>query len=221
MNQCILRAARPIFVLILATALLSGCSNIFNNAFKDNLGAKKIITGTASVSAQSIRTWVKVSWVALDGASSYDVYRGSTKVTSDMKKIGSTANTSYTDSDSNLGTNSTYYYSVRAVNSIGSSPYSSPVPCTTGYKLTADLKAQESASGISLSWTLSESISETPTYILYRGTSNVTSAMTAIAQTQATTYDDTPPAKGNYYYAVKVSIPGYVGDFSYVKSATY
>lgn len=66
---------------------------------------------------------VTLAWNASSGASSYNVYRGSTKV-------GSPSTTAYTDNG--LAASTTYSYRVSAVNASGESPQSGTVSATTG-----------------------------------------------------------------------------------------
>jgi fibronectin type 3 domain-containing protein len=73
------------------------------------------ITGTTGNS-------VSLSWSASSGATSYNVYRGGTKV-------GSSTSTSYTDTG--LAASTTYSYAVTAVNSVGESAKSATVNGTT------------------------------------------------------------------------------------------
>lgn len=54
---------------------------------------------------------VTISWDAVKGASSYDVYRASSK-DGDYKKVGTSATTSYTDKTAEKG--KTYYYKISA-----------------------------------------------------------------------------------------------------------
>ncbi|HEY6909567.1 MAG TPA: PHB depolymerase family esterase, partial [Myxococcales bacterium] len=74
------------------------------------------VTGVTSSSAS-------LSWSSSPGATSYSVYRGSTRVGSGV------TSTSYTDSG--LSPSTTYSYSVTAVNSAGESSHSSTVSATT------------------------------------------------------------------------------------------
>ncbi|MFC1418088.1 fibronectin type III domain-containing protein, partial [Streptacidiphilus cavernicola] len=67
-------------------------------------------------------TSVALSWSAVSGATSYNVYRGGVKV-------GSASGTSYTDSGLTASTG--YSYTVTAVNSAGESAPSSAVSVTT------------------------------------------------------------------------------------------
>ncbi|MBV8780523.1 MAG: NPCBM/NEW2 domain-containing protein, partial [Phycisphaerae bacterium] len=74
----------------------------------------------AALSASSI----KISWAATSGAASYSLDRSTDGASFTTVATGITA-TSYTDGS--LGSNTTYYYRIRAVNSAGSSGNSSVV----------------------------------------------------------------------------------------------
>jgi fibronectin type 3 domain-containing protein len=76
-------------------------------------------TGLVVSSASS--SGINLSWTGVANADSYDIYRSNTK-DGTAAKIGSTAETSYTDNT--VGAGSAYFYSVKGVNASGSSPYS-------------------------------------------------------------------------------------------------
>lgn len=65
---------------------------------------------------------VRITWSSVSGATGYYVYR-STSANGTYSKIGTTSN-SYL-SDSNVKVGNTYYYKVKAYNSVGTSDYSS------------------------------------------------------------------------------------------------
>jgi len=73
---------------------------------------------------------VRVSWSAVSGATSYQVYR-STSSSTNGSLINSLASTSYDDTGASAGTS--YYYKIKACNSSGCSNYSS---ANSGYKQT-------------------------------------------------------------------------------------
>lgn len=66
---------------------------------------------------------VKISWTAVENATSYDIYR-STSASGYYSKVGTSTYTYYYD-ESSLTIGGVYYYKVKAVNSAGSSDYSS------------------------------------------------------------------------------------------------
>lgn len=92
-------------------------------------GAPNAPTG---VTAQ---TWssnsIYISWYWVSGADVYYVYRGSSPSDS-FSYIGMTYDGAYTDTDTGLSSNTTYYYKVIAHNDYGDSPYSEYTWATTG-----------------------------------------------------------------------------------------
>jgi len=81
------------------------------------------VTATA-LSSSSIR----ISWTAVQGATSYKVYRGSStssQFTNNVGTVDGNGTTSYTD-NTGLSANTTYYYKVSAVNTAGEGDKSSP-----------------------------------------------------------------------------------------------
>jgi len=67
---------------------------------------------------------VALTWTASSGATSYQVYRGTTSGSYTL--LGTATSTSYNDYTVVSGT--TYYYAVKAVNGSNVSDYSTPVP---------------------------------------------------------------------------------------------
>jgi fibronectin type 3 domain-containing protein len=80
---------------------------------------------TAVLSASSIR----VSWDAVPGAASYGIYYQIGSTSAPINYAGTSSSASYTHT--NLSAETTYYYSIKAVNSAGASGYSSSVSGTT------------------------------------------------------------------------------------------
>jgi len=85
------------------------------------------IPGTPTLSAQGGDSRVSLSWMAVGGAQSYNVYRGPAPNTEVLLTSGVTA-TSYTDAAVTNGT--TYYYRVTAVNVNGEGIPSNEVQAT-------------------------------------------------------------------------------------------
>src|SRR5262249_51263090 len=141
-----------------------------------------------------------LSWTASTGATSYNVYRGTSAGGESATALASGVSaTSFTDSTAVNGT--TYYYTVRAVNAGGTSASSNevaatpqapalPPPAPTGLSATAD------TGQVSLSWTASTGATS---YNVYRGT--VTGGETLLTSgSTATTYTDTSVTSGTTYF---------------------
>ena len=96
--------------------------NVYSEMY---LNAPATVTGSAIKADKQI----KVSWAAVPGATSYNVYRSETKG-SGYTKMGSSNDLSFLDTDTTIVTNKTYYYVVTAVNSDFESAYSSDASVT-------------------------------------------------------------------------------------------
>lgn len=118
-------------VLFLVSTFLSACGG-GSGGGSGSGGATAPATPT-SVAALCGNQKITVSWPAVTGASSYEVYRSTTAGIAGSL-AGSTTTTSYVDTLGTVGT--TYYYTVKAVNSAGSSAASAEVS-ETFYKVLA------------------------------------------------------------------------------------
>lgn len=170
-------------------------------------------------------TQVSLSWNASAGATSYNVYRGTTANGESTTPIATgIVTTGYTNTGLTNGT--TYYYKVKAVNASGTSGYSneaSAVP--TGGSAPAaptGLAATPGNTQISLSWSAS---SGATSYEIYRGTTSNGQNATPIASgVTATNYTNTGLTNGTtYYYKVKAvnasGASGYSNEASAVPAA--
>ncbi|HJT30669.1 MAG TPA: fibronectin type III domain-containing protein, partial [Pirellulales bacterium] len=143
---------------------------------------------------------ISLSWTAATGASTYDVYRGTTSGGEAATPIATgVTGTSYVDKGLPAGT--TYYYKITAVNSAGESAKSAEVSATTISAVPTGLTATGGGGQISLSWTAATGAS---TYNVYRGTTSGGEAATPIATgVTGTSYVDKGlPAGTTYYYEV-------------------
>jgi fibronectin type 3 domain-containing protein len=186
-----------------------------------------VTTGTSpppaptGLTATAGNAQVSLSWTASTGATSYNVYRGTSAGGESPTPIATSVTaTSYLNTGLTNGT--TYYYKVAAVNSAGTSalsaevsatPKVSPPPAPTGLTATAG-NAQ-----VSLSWTASAGAAS---YNVYRGTSagGENSKPVATGLT-ATSYVNTGLINGRtYYYKVAAVNAGGTSPLSNEASAT-
>lgn len=149
--------------------------------------------------------FAQLSWVAPanDGGTpitAYRIYRRVADGSSQLHATVAASPTSFVDTDVELGTR--YYYSVRAVNSVGEGPASaeasatpnSGVPSPPVLSLTSNTGA-----GVGLSWTVPYSPSPITKYVLVRDNVKITepsAAMTAFT-------DPTVQAGRTYTYKVR------------------
>ena len=145
-----------------------------------------------------------LTWKAVSGATSYKVYRSTTKG-SGYSLLGTTTATSYTNTGAKAGT--TYYYRVKACNDAGLSPYSNvvsgKVKTVAQQKPSAPVvKIGHSASSGKpmLTW---NAVSGATSYKVYRATSQK-GTYSLLGTVTATSYTNTGAKAGvTYYYKVK------------------
>ena len=144
-----------------------------------------------------------LTWKAVSGATSYKVYRSTTKG-SGYSLLGTTTATSYTNTGAKAGT--TYYYRVKACNDAGLSPYSNivsgKVKSVTPKPSAPVVKIGNSASSGKpmLTW---NAVSGATSYKVYRATSQ-NGTYSLLGTVTATSYTNTGAKAGTtYYYKVK------------------
>ena len=145
-----------------------------------------------------------LTWKAVSGATSYKVYRSTTKG-SGYSLLGTTTATSYTNTGAKAGT--TYYYRVKAVNDAGLSPYSNVVSGQA--KTVAQQKPSAPVVKIGNSATSGKpmltwnAVSGATSYKVYRATSQ-NGTYSLLGTVTATSYTNTGAKAGvTYYYKVK------------------
>ena len=144
-----------------------------------------------------------LTWKAVEGATSYRIYRSTSKG-SGYSLLGTTTATSYTNTGAKAGT--TYYYRVKACNDAGLSPYSNivsgKVKSVTPKPSAPVVKIGNSASSGKpmLTW---NAVSGATSYKVYRATSQ-NGTYSLLGTVTATSYTNTGAKAGvTYYYKVK------------------
>jgi fibronectin type 3 domain-containing protein len=164
---------------------------------------------------------VALTWTAPGGATSYNVYRGTTAGGENATPIATgVTNASYADSGLTNGT--TYYYRVAAINGGGASALSgeaSATPQVSAPPAPTALAATAGNAQVTLSWT---AISSASSYSVYRGTTAGGESTTAIASGITTaSYTDGGLTNGTtYYYEVAAVNAGGTSAMSGEASAT-
>ena len=142
----------------------------------------------------------KLTWKAVSGATSYRVFRSESRG-SGYSLLGTTTATSYTNTGAAVG--KTYYYRVKAVNSVGTSGYSNIVSgkAKTAAPAAPSVTAGNSSTGKpQLTW---KAVSGAVKYEVYRSTRQ-NSGYSLLGTTTSTSYVNTGASTGTtYYYRVK------------------
>lgn len=130
-NNSVMARAGLIAALLVA-AFLGGCGGGSTGTTSTGGGGVTVPAVPVNVTAWCGNMKISVLWTAVTGATSYDVYRSTTSGVAGTL-LGSSTTSSYVDTTGVLGT--TYYYTVKAVNSAGASVASLEVN-DAFYKLT-------------------------------------------------------------------------------------
>ena len=141
---------------------------------------------------------IKLTWEKVSGATKYEVYRATSK-NGTYSKLGSTTNTSYTNTGASAG--KTYYYKVKAIHSTSAanSAYSAVVSRTCDLAR-PDVMVKLSSRNVKLTW---DKISGATKYEVYRATSK-DGTYKLVKTTSSASYTDKDVKSGKtYYYKVK------------------
>jgi fibronectin type 3 domain-containing protein len=153
---------------------------------------------------------VQVSWTASSYATYYNVYRASTP-SGTKSLLGSPAVFPYNDTSATSGV--TYYYWVKACNTVGCSDYSAS---DSGWRNLLSPTGVSASDGtytdkVQINWTAS---SGATSYKVYRAAS-ATGAKGLLGSPTSTSYDDTTATPGlTYYYWVRACRGAHCSDYS-------
>jgi subtilisin family serine protease len=179
----------------------------------------------ASLSASATYNKVQLSWVAPPSGGSpitgYEIHRGTSTGTESFLTSVGPGITTFADS---TGTNGTpYFYVVRAVNAIGSTPSNEVVatPVAPTAPGAPALTAVGQATKISLSWTVPPAGGSAITgYEIRRGASTGTESFLTSVGPGLTTFDDSSAAPGTTYFYVVAAVNAVGSTLSAERSAS-
>jgi fibronectin type 3 domain-containing protein len=181
--------------------VVAGASGI-NDDHADWAGARLVPIAAPAAPTNLVATGgnaqVALAWIASPGATSYNVYRGTTPNGEASTAVALVTSPSYTDTSVTNGT--TYYYKVTAVNTAGQSPQSgeaSATPNTVAPAAPTNLVATGGNAQVALAWSASTGAAS---YNVYRGTTSNGEASTAVASVTSPSYTDTSVTNGTTYY---------------------
>ncbi|MGO8672686.1 MAG: PKD domain-containing protein [Capsulimonadaceae bacterium] len=156
-----------------------------------------LIPAAPSATATPATTQVALSWGAVSGATTYNVYRATASGAEGTAPY-TTGITAPSFTDTGLTPASQYYYTVTSVNLAGESAQSSEVPALTLPAAATGLTAVAGVGQVSLAWTASAG---TVTYSVYRGTASGAESGSAVASgLTGVAYLDTSVTNGVLYY---------------------
>ncbi len=160
---------------------------------RQRLAAPTGLSATAGVGQ------VDLSWIPVQDATGYYIYRSTTG--SNVNDLFTTSGTSYSDTSVTGGT--TYSYVVTAVNDSSNSPASNSVSATP--QLAAPrLSATPGNTQVDLSWS---AVNGVTSYKLYRSTAPGSDSGAALTTVNGTSYTDPDLSNGTtYYYTVKATV---------------
>ena len=186
---------------VLTLCIDAGGFNFNNMVFTS--GAPTIPLAPLGLNATGGSSQISLSWNASTGANSYNIYRGSTSGSEGTTSIANVINgTAFTDTGLTNGT--TYYYTVAAVNTVGTSSQSAEAhatPLLTAPTAPVGLVATPGNAQNSLTWTATATATS---YNVYRSTTTGAEGSTPIASNISTTgYTDSGLTNGiKYFYQI-------------------
>jgi predicted phage tail protein len=157
---------------------------------------------------------VRVSWSAVSGATSYEVWRSISSSSASATVAGTAATTTFDDTTTTA--NTTYYYWIKALNASGSSLFSAS---NTGYRVPgppAPSVVTASDGGytdkVRVNWS---AVSGATSYEVWRSTANTPASAGKVGSTTSTSYNDLTAVAGSlYYYWIKTVSPKGASVFS-------
>jgi fibronectin type 3 domain-containing protein len=176
-----------------------------NNGISADWTVRFTVTQKAPTAAAQPAGSIALSWDAVPGASLYKVCRAAAS-DGEYSEIGTTVNTSYSDTE--LASGTVYYYKIKAVHGGVEGALSDYATALTFPGVPGGLTAiEQSASSIALSW---DAVTGATSYKVYRAV-NADGEYSCMATTGNTSYVDTGISDGTTYY-YKVSAVNSVGE---------
>jgi fibronectin type 3 domain-containing protein len=176
-----------------------------------------------------ILTWDAPTSPGTSAITRYDVFRGASAGSIGTTPIGNVAAGTLTYNDTTVTNGDTYYYVVKAVNDVGSSPASNTAQATPSQAGTApgaptNLNAVGQVGAIVLTWDAPSQVgSGVTSYLIFRATTSNGQGTTPLATVSGgqLTYTDSSAVVGTpYFYKVKASNSFGDSAFSNEDSAT-
>ncbi len=176
--------------------------NVLANSI--TIGAPTAPGVPTNLAATAGNTQAALTWTAVANADSYTLLRSTTNGSGYAQVAASLTGTSYTNTG--LTNNTTYYYVLRAVNTVGTSANSNQASVTPNNTVAlpsapASFTATAGNAQVALSWSAS---SGATSYTVLRSTTSGSGYAQVSAGITGTTYTDTGLTNGTaYYYVVR------------------
>jgi hypothetical protein len=170
--------------------------------YRVSYGEFNLLPTPTNVSASAADAKVTVSWTAVAGATSYNIYR-SFGSNGTYSKVGASTTDSYVDT---VGATGTYYYEVSAVNAGGfESVYSAPTEvAVTAPAVPTGVSASVADMEVTVWWNAVDGASA---YNIYRSFGS-TGTSTKVGASASPSYTETVTSVGTYYYEVSAVSSG-------------
>ena len=193
-------------VTYLDTTVVSGTTYFYavkatngsDSAYSTEITLKPIASFTLSAPVAASSTAVNLTWTAAAGATSYEVRYGTTTGV----YLGSVTGVTSPYSLTGLNANTTYYFAIRASNTVYATTTVSSNEMNVRTPTTAPINfsAAASAGQVQLGW---DAVSGATSYRIYRGTTSGTYTLLASGITLLSYTDSTITDGTQYYYVVR------------------
>lgn len=189
-----------VFALLTVGLVLAGCDLL--NQIGPTLPPDSAPTGVSASTGQ-FEDQVRVTWLAVERATSYRVFRATTR-DGDYQLLGDTTSLVYTDPVGTGNQGRLYWYRVEACNSVGCSAKSTNAAGYAGYPPSpTNVRASDRAypDKIVISW---DPVPGATSYQLFRDRFPDGTFATPVGQAETPSFEDTSATVGlTYWYRVR------------------
>ncbi len=177
-----------------------------NGADSSTIGANSVshlyLAAPEFLSVENTVNGIELNWSFVSGATEYELYRR-TDITKDWQLLTKTAQLSYVDKDVTAGT--TYFYTLKAVNSSTTSSYNTSE--SIAFLASPKVSSQEAlADGIMVKWQPSQGATAYTVYRMHTDKAGAEWEEAGTVNASLNYFKDTGAEGGNYKYGVAATI---------------